>query len=59
VTGRFLLSSHDQHSWLVIEPDVRGVEWNAFASVTQLIKAGEDACGSQNLIREATARLET
>jgi NTE family protein len=32
-----------QHSDLVIEPDVRGMEWDAFASATQMIKAGEEA----------------
>lgn len=32
-----------QHSDLVIEPDVRGMEWDAFGSATQLIKAGEEA----------------
>jgi len=32
-----------QHSGLVIEPDVRGMEWDAFGSATQLIKAGEKA----------------
>jgi len=32
-----------QHSDLVIEPDVRGMEWDAFDSAAQLIKAGEDA----------------
>jgi NTE family protein len=32
-----------QHSDLVIEPDVRGMDWNAFASARQLIQAGEEA----------------
>jgi NTE family protein len=32
-----------QHSNLVIEPDVRGMEWDAFDSASQLIKAGEEA----------------
>jgi NTE family protein len=32
-----------QHSDLVIEPDVRGMEWDAFESAMQLVKAGEDA----------------
>ncbi|MFN7992761.1 MAG: patatin-like phospholipase family protein [Bryobacteraceae bacterium] len=32
-----------QHSNLVIEPDVRGMEWDAFDSASQLIKAGEIA----------------
>jgi NTE family protein len=32
-----------QHSDLVIEPDVRGMEWDAFDSATQLLKAGEEA----------------
>ncbi len=32
-----------QHSDLVIEPDVRGMEWDAFESGMQLIKAGEEA----------------
>jgi NTE family protein len=32
-----------QHSDLVIEPDVRGMEWDAFDSATQLVKAGEEA----------------
>jgi NTE family protein len=32
-----------QHSDLVIQPDVRGMEWDAFESATQLIKAGEEA----------------
>lgn len=29
-----------QHSDLVIEPDVRGMEWDAFDSATQLVEAG-------------------
>ncbi len=32
-----------QHSDLVIEPDVRCMEWDAFESAVQLIQAGEDA----------------
>ena len=32
-----------QHSDLVIEPDVRGMEWDAFDSATQLLQAGEEA----------------
>jgi len=32
-----------QHSDLVIEPDVRDLEWDAFASATQLVQAGEAA----------------
>lgn len=32
-----------QHSDLVIEPDVRGMEWDAFDSAIQLMKAGEEA----------------
>jgi NTE family protein len=32
-----------QHSDLVIEPDVRGMEWDAFNSAAQLVKAGEEA----------------
>jgi len=32
-----------QHSDLVIEPDVRGMEWDAFDSAMQLVKAGEEA----------------
>ena len=32
-----------QHSDLVIEPDVRGMEWDAFDSAVQLMKAGEEA----------------
>jgi NTE family protein len=32
-----------QHSDLVIEPDVRGMEWDAFESAAQLVKAGEEA----------------
>jgi len=31
------------HSNLVLEPDVRGMEWDSFESGTDLIKAGEDA----------------
>jgi len=36
-------SSWRQHSNLVIEPDVRGMEWDAFESAAQLMKAGEAA----------------
>ncbi|HTQ55790.1 MAG TPA: patatin-like phospholipase family protein [Bryobacteraceae bacterium] len=36
-------SSWRQHSDLVIEPDVRGMEWDAFGSALQLIQAGEQA----------------
>jgi NTE family protein len=32
-----------QHADLVIEPDVRGMQWDAFDSAAQLIKAGEEA----------------
>lgn len=32
-----------QHSDLVIEPDVRGMEWDSFDSAAQLIKAGDEA----------------
>jgi len=32
-----------QHSDMVIEPDVRGMEWDAFESAAQLIQAGADA----------------
>jgi len=32
-----------QHSDLVIEADVRGMEWDSFDSAMELIKAGEDA----------------
>lgn len=32
-----------QHSDLVIEPDVRGMEWDSFESAAQLITAGEEA----------------
>ena len=32
-----------QHSDLVIEPEVRGMEWDAFESAMQLVKAGEEA----------------
>jgi NTE family protein len=32
-----------QHSDLVIEPDVRGMEWDAFDSAKPLIQAGEEA----------------
>ena len=36
-------SAWRQHSDLVIEPDVRGMEWDAFGSASQLMSAGEDA----------------
>jgi len=39
-----------QHSDLVIEPDVRGMEWDAFESAKQLMNAGEEA-GRQALPR--------
>ncbi len=42
-----------QHSDIVIEPDVRGVEWDAFDSALQLIKAGEEAA------LEALPRIRT
>jgi NTE family protein len=32
-----------QYSDLVIEPDVRGMEWDAFDSAMQLVRAGEEA----------------
>jgi len=32
-----------QHADIVIEPDVRGMEWDAFGSAVELVKAGEDA----------------
>jgi NTE family protein len=32
-----------QHSDLVIEPDVRGMEWDAFECATELMQAGETA----------------
>jgi NTE family protein len=41
-----------QHSNLVIEPEVRGMEWDAFDSATQLIKAGEEAA------RQALPRIQ-
>ena len=41
-----------QHSDLVIEPDVRGMEWDSFDSAAQLIKAGEEAA------RAALPRIE-
>jgi len=41
-----------QHSDLVIEPDVRGMEWDSFESAAQLIKAGEDAA------RQALPRIQ-
>jgi NTE family protein len=36
-------NSWRQHSDLVIEPDVRGMDWDAFESARQLIQAGEEA----------------
>lgn len=41
-----------QHSDLVIEPDVRGMEWDAFDSARQLIQAGEEAA------RQALPRIQ-
>jgi NTE family protein len=41
-----------QHSDLVIEPDVRGMEWDAFDSATQLLNAGEEAA------RQALPRIQ-
>ena len=41
-----------QHSDLVIEPDVRGMEWDAFESALQLVKAGEEAA------RQALPRIQ-
>jgi NTE family protein len=41
-----------QHSDLVIEPDVRGMEWDAFDSAAQLVKAGEEAA------RQALPRIQ-
>jgi len=41
-----------QHSDLVIEPDVRGMEWDAFDSAMQLVRAGEEAA------RQALPRLQ-
>jgi NTE family protein len=41
-----------QHSDLVIEPDVRGMEWDAFESAAQLVKAGEEAA------RQALPRIQ-
>jgi len=41
-----------QHSDLVIEPEVRGMEWDAFDSATQLINAGEEAA------RQALPRIQ-
>ena len=41
-----------QHSNLVIEPDVRGMEWDSFGSAAQLIAAGEEAA------RVAMPRIE-
>ena len=43
-----ILHSRTEHSWrqysdLVIEPDVRSMEWDAFNSAAQLIQAGEEA----------------
>lgn len=52
-----ILHSRTEHSWrqhsdLVIEPDVRGMEWDSFGSATQLIAAGEEAA------RVALPRIE-
>jgi NTE family protein len=41
-----------QHSDLVIEPDVRRMEWDAFESAAQLVKAGEEAA------RQALPRIQ-
>jgi NTE family protein len=41
-----------QHSDLVIEPNVRGMEWDAFESAAQLVKAGEEAA------RQALPRIQ-
>jgi NTE family protein len=41
-----------QHSDLVIQPDVRGMEWDAFESASQLVKAGEEAA------RQALPRIQ-
>ena len=41
-----------QHSDLVIEPDVRGMEWDSFDSAAQLIEAGEVAA------RQALPRIQ-
>jgi NTE family protein len=41
-----------QHSDMVIEPDVRGMEWDAFDSAHQLVKAGEEAA------RQALPRIQ-
>ena len=41
-----------QHSDLVIEPDVRGIEWDAFQSAKQLMNAGEQAA------RQALPRIQ-
>lgn len=41
-----------QHSSLVIEPDVRGMEWDAFESAKQLMNAGEEAA------RQALPRIQ-
>jgi NTE family protein len=41
-----------QHSDLVIEPEVRGMEWDAFNSAAQLIAAGEQAA------RQALPRIQ-
>jgi len=43
-----ILQRRTEQSWreasdLVIEPDVRGVEWDGFACAPQLLQAGEDA----------------
>ena len=41
-----------QHSDLVVEPEVRSMEWDAFDSAMQLIKAGEEAA------RQALPRIQ-
>lgn len=46
-----------QHADLVIEPDVRGMEWDAFNSAAQLIKAGEAA--AQLALPRIQAQLTT
>ena len=45
-------SAWRQHSDLVIQPDVRGMEWDAFGSAAQLIDAGEEAA------RQALPRMQ-
>jgi len=46
-----------QHSDLVIEQDVRGMEWDAFDSAAQLLKAGEEAARLALPRIQAWARL--